>query len=466
MNNKALIQKVIDYTLIGVFFLFPLTLNISIASFKDETHPLLAVNFSISDLLIGLLLLIWMLKVIVYKQSHIIKYPPKEILFFVLIGLLSVINATSLSQWLKEFIQIVEYFVIFYLLIINNLASIEVRIIKNCLFIVTTLMLVIAFIQHILFKSDVYFVRGLFLNENVLGTFLSIVSPLIYTQLLGAKNIPTKIWMVGLLVLTCIVLLSGSAMWAILIALLVVSIIYSSKATLTYVAVVLLLGIAYTVIIPDKNKSAIKSFSSIYEQGKISDNYYLRLAMLAGSNKTEIFKKDLGDNKYFMVSSNFSVTQNKLDVPQGDLYKEFNNKVAIKNRYLEMQASMIMLSEYTPLGVGLGNFQDKIGMYYTGFPKVNTAEPEQHNEYLLIAATTGIMGLTAFLWIFISSCKNNWKRYIVNKQEVFYLGLLGSIISMSLEGFFSSLLSSSLLVPFILIICLSFTDFNHAKNTA
>ena len=53
----------------------------------------------------------------------------------------------------------------------------------------------------------------------------------------------------------------------------------------------------------------------------------------------------------------------------------------IKNRYLEMQAALNIMSENTLIGVGLGNFQNLIGTYYKELPKVNTAEPNQHNGY-------------------------------------------------------------------------------------
>ncbi|WEA01622.1 O-antigen ligase family protein [Mucilaginibacter sp. SJ] len=463
-NNSAFVQKVIDYSLVAVFCFFPLSFNLSIGSFHDVSHPLLATNFSVSDLLIGLVLIVWIVKVIAYRQWRNVKYPPKEILLFILFGLLSVMNAVSLSQWVKEFVQLAEYFVLFYLLVINNFLSVNIRTVKYGIFILTTVLVIIAFVQDIILKSDYYLVRGLFINENVLGTYLCMVSPLVYIEILETKKLAVKVWTVAMLVLTSIVLLSGSAICAVLISLLVMSILHSRKTALYYVIVVIVFGVSYRWIMPEKNINRVRDFSSIYEQGQISENYYTRLAMIAASNKTEIFTREFGD-KYLKLSTNFDFAERKLNVQKGDLYQEFNNKKAIKNRYLEMQASLILLTEFTPLGVGLGNFQDKIGMYYKGFPKVNTAEPEQHNQFLLIASTSGLLGLTSFLWILMSCFRINLKRYIANKQELFYLGLLGCLIAIFWEGCFSSLLSTALFVPFIFVICSSLTTFNHAKIT-
>ena len=52
--NKKYLQKIIDYTLLSLLMVFPLTINISLISPKDAGHPIIALNLSIADILIGI----------------------------------------------------------------------------------------------------------------------------------------------------------------------------------------------------------------------------------------------------------------------------------------------------------------------------------------------------------------------------------------------------------------------------
>ena len=131
MNKKDLFQKIIDYGLLTTIIVFPLSINIALISPKDPGHPLLAINFSLADVLIGIILLLWVIKIIIHKMWRQIKLPPVPILTFIGIGVLSFVNTFSITQWLKELIQMIEYFFLFYLLLINNMQAIKPSTIKQ-----------------------------------------------------------------------------------------------------------------------------------------------------------------------------------------------------------------------------------------------------------------------------------------------------------------------------------------------
>ncbi len=463
MIKKQLFQKIIDFGLIFILIIFPLSLNIILISPKDPGHPIIAVNFSLADMFIGIILMLWLLKLSIYKEWKKVKFPPTPFLIFAGIAIITFVNALLIIQWLKGIIQVIEYFVLLYMLLKNNLKSFKLSVIKNAFFISSSIILAIAFIQHKILGGDPYLVRGLFENDNILGTFLCLVVPFIYVEMLDSTQTIRKVWMALLLILSLIVLTSGSAILSILIGLLVVNWFYSKKMLIRFVISIILMGAFYPFIMPAKNVTAIKNFISIYEQGSISENYYHRLTMLENIGKITIFQKKLGDNNLYIITDRFlNVILPKPD--KGERYKELEGKQQIKNRYLEMQASMNVISENALLGIGMGNYQNNIGTSFHELPKVNTAEPNQNNTYLLIATTMGLLGLAALIWILLHSListRTFYKESIDKEKRTLYLMLLGSLVAGMIEGFFSYLLVSSLLIPIVFILYLSHLDFQY-----
>lgn len=455
MKTKQFLQKGIDYGLLACFFAFPIFMNIALFPPEDPVHPLIAVNVSVAEIMIGIILLLWVLKIMIYNEWKRIKLPPIPIVVFIGTGLLSLINAFSVTQWLKEIIQMIEYFLIFYLLLIYNLQSIKLVSLKNILFISASIILIVAFIQHSFLHADPYFVKGLFENRNILGTFLCMVIPLAYVELLSTNNLFQKIWMSMILLLTLIVVVSGSAMLSIIVSLVIVSWLYDKKVFVRFLLAIFILTVVYPIVMPIKNVQAFKEFASIYEQGSISENYYRRLTLLGNVAKNTLVKRNAGDN-YLLVTSDKFMSVKMPGIEKGERHSDMEGEKHIKNRFLEMQASINMISENTLLGVGLGNFQNYIGTYYNKLPKVNTAEPNQHNGYLIIASTSGLLGLSALLWLFLSSLKSAKKRfYSSGKEKYLFLGLMGSLLACMIENFFSYLFITSLLIPFVFIIYLS-----------
>ena len=458
MKYKLLSEKIIVFGLLSTLLLFPLLINIALIPSSDPVHPIIEINFSLVDIIIAGCLLLWIINYLIYKNSPPIKWPPASVLFFIGIGILSFVNAFSELEWLKGIIQLILYFFLLYILLINHLRAIKIATIKKILYISTTIILTVAFIQYTLLASEPYFVRGFFANRNILGSYLCIVIPLIYVELISSSKKSQQIWMGMLLLITYLVLLSGSALLSTFISLFVISCMHGKKLFVRFFITVILLFSIYPFIMPDKNITALKEFASIYEQGSISENYYRRSAQIDALKKTTLFTKALGDNR-LMINCNDIMSVKTPEIMQGERYKEMDNERHIKNRHIEMQASLNLLAENTLLGVGLGNFQNQIGRFYKELPKVNTAEINQNNGYLIVASTMGILGLSALLWLFFHTWKQAKRRFKSQTQDkYFFLGLAGCILACMIESMFSYLFVASLLTPFIFIVYLTFKE--------
>jgi O-antigen ligase len=447
-----------SWGLLSTLFLFPLLINTAWISSSDPVHPLIQVNFSFVDVIIAVCSLLWIINRLIDKNSPPVKLPPAPVLFFIAIGGLSFVNAFSTLEWLKGLIQWIEYFFLLYLLLANHLQSIKTATVKNILFISTTIIMTVAFVQHTLLDGDPYFVRGFFVNRNIFGTYLCMVIPLIYIEFLTSNRKSRKIWMGALLLITYLILLSGSALLSLLISLTVISWMSGKKVFTRFFISVLILFAVYPFVMPAKNITALKEFTGIYEQGSVNENYYRRLVQIEALGKNTLYAKTF-DDKRFMISNDDFMQVKLPEIRPGEKYKDMDSKRHIKNRYMEMQASLNMLSENTLLGVGLGNFQNQIGIYYKELPKINTAEINRHNGYLIVASTMGILGLSALLWLFFLVWKQAKRRFKSGKKDkTVFLGPAGSILACMIECLFSDLFVASLLTPFIFIVYLTLKE--------
>lgn len=465
MNSRYL-QKVIDHGLVGVLLLFPISVNVAWVGVGLEAHPYFSTNLSVADVLIWLILPVWIVKIAIAREWRRVKWPPACIVAFVGFCFLSFVNAFSIAEWAKELFKLVEYFLVFYILLANNLQRVKEQVLIKAFFISTTAILLVAFVQHLFLGLDAEMVRGMFSNNNILGVFLCMAVPLVYAHLISPGNSLTRIWMAGMLILSIVVLLSGSALLSLIIGTLAMTLAAHKKGLLVrYGLTILIAGILYPWVIPDRNTKAVRDFASVYEKGNISKAYYHRIQILAINNQDVLVRKDFG-GKFFRISGEPYFKKIVFDPAKGDLYKELDKKKNVKSRYLEMEASLDLLSEHTSLGIGLGNFQNNIGKYYNGFPKVNTAQPNEDSGYFIIASTSGILGLAAFLWIFLAMLRECRVRYrgSTGPEKALYWGLLGSLIALLTENVFSYLLSSALLTPLIFLIYLSFKKSVHVDH--
>jgi hypothetical protein len=453
MLQKSKLQKTIDILLIAIIFLFPFTIKIAYISPADLGHPILSINLSISDFLIGITFIIWIIQIILTKGYKNIIFQPPVVLLFLFVCGLSIINAFSIGDWLKDIIQLIEYLFMFYLLLQNNLFGKNIQV-RNILLVQTSLIVFLSFLQYSVLNGSPYLIRGLFENRNLLGGYLSIMLPIVFAEMLGTPSIYKRSWMILVMLLSVFIILTSSTFISLIISTMVISTMLSKKMVVKVSLSLLTVSILYTFLMPQKNIDSLSETVSFYEQGSISENYYRRLTILGDLDKDILLKKYIGDN-FVVISSNLFMPSKMPKIREGDAYKDAEQKKHIKNFYLEMFASLNLIAEHTLTGVGLGNFQNEISSYYKGFEKINTSEPFVHCGYLTIGATTGILGLTAFIIMLLYFLKKSIDLFSLRNTErnesiFFTLGCIGSMIAVIIQNFFTPVLTSALLPLFII----------------
>ena len=72
----------------------------------------------------------------------------------------------------------------------------------------------------------------------------------------------------------------------------------------------------------------------------------------------------------------------------------------LKQRYIEWQAQVNLLSDRAAVGTGTGCLNDQRSFYYGRLPKNNTIAPFDQNGWLAAASETSLLGLASMCWIF------------------------------------------------------------------
>ncbi|MGM0369644.1 MAG: O-antigen ligase family protein [Bacillota bacterium] len=98
------------------------------------------------------------------------------------------------------------------------------------------------------------------------------------------------------------------------------------------------------------------------------------------------------------------------------------------------KGSWLMFQDHPINGVGIGYFTDE---YYANYKQPNTTNAKHaHNNFFHLLATTGVIGLLAFIWFLFSILKLLYSstKEIDGNWGVFILASLGAVIIFSLEG--------------------------------
>lgn len=108
---------------------------------------------------------------------------------------------------------------------------------------------------------------------------------------------------------------------------------------------------------------------------------------------------------------------------------------------------LAMIADYPLLGSGLSTYVPIIGRYSKDFC-LDTSY--SHNSYLHIAAETGLVGLFAFIWIFVTLFNTAYRKLKETKTKsednIELVGFLAGLIAFLVHSFFDANLASLLLV--------------------
>ncbi len=268
---------------------------------------------------------------------------------FALAALFSVRVAADRADAVKEVVQLTLYFIVAPVLFFDFAASRSAAHTGRRLKILLAALLVpillnggAAVVQYLTPAVDTLFVRGVFLNRNVLGGWLALTTPVLFGLMLDGRQ-----WLLR------------AALGLVLMAVLVVT----------------LAGAAYGVIVGTFLLLAARRGAGVF----------LAVAAFLMLWQTEVLPHLPRENNLVHFRSTA-------------LYDENGTP---ERRYPEWQAAVSLIITHPLTGVGAGNYQREIGQYYDVVPNATgPAEPDIQNLYLVVAASMGLPALLALLALF------------------------------------------------------------------
>jgi len=336
--------------------------------------------------------------------------PPLMVVLLILIAALSVSRAIHPMKGIKDILQLIEYFVAAFMLFASIPDRQRLHRVTDVFLIVASAVILLGVVQYLLPGVPDFKVRASFGNRNVFGGYLALVVPFMAGIALYETSIWRRVWMLTMVTLALLITLSGGALLAI---------------TLTL-----------AVLCAMRGKPAFIAFSTLFIVIMV-----LILPRLPRHN---------------------NVVLDQSICPYND-----NNEVSL--RYTEWQAAMVMISEHPWLGVGMGNYQDNIGGYFGILPRpTGVVEHDSENLYLVLASSTGLPGLAAFLGMLLTFGIMASRQFFTPAHphdRGLALGLLGAILSFALCGIWHPLLVRGLGIPLTIMFALAFL-LDHSSTSA
>jgi len=124
--------------------------------------------------------------------------------------------------------------------------------------------------------------------------------------------------------------------------------------------------------------------------------------------------------------------------------------VDVRQRYIEWQAQLNLLSDRAGAGTGIGCLNDHRSTYYLRLPKRNTIAEFDQNGWLATAAETGLVGLLTLSWVFY----HYWSRAYQLRRDFAALAALTGLIGAAIANIGSALQYAGILPVFALLLAL------------
>lgn len=359
---------------------------------------------SLADPLVWLALGLWFLLLLgPGRRMRLVFLPPVSAVLLVAWCILSITRAGNRLDAAKDVFQYVEYFVAAWLVFGAGLAGLGASGRLRLLFLgVATAVVAGGVLQYLLPGIEDFAVRSSFGNRNVLGGYFSLVLPLFLGLFLCDARALRRTWYGAVILGGLAANLSGGSLLATAIACAVISRVRGRAAFIGVVAAGVGLVLLGGIVLPRENAQVVRE----------------------------------------------SVTM-------------FREDGFLKPRYPEWQAALTMAEENPVLGVGAGNYQDNIGMYFGSIPRpggeAGKAEPDSQNQYLVLASSVGWPGLV-FLFALLLECvlaaAAAYRRLPPGPAQGWALGLLGSLLAVSISAIWSPVLIRGIGLPLVFVLCL------------
>ena len=336
--------------------------------------------------------------------------PPLMVVLFILIAALSLSRAIHPLKGVKDILQLIEYFVAAFTLFAHIPDRQRLQRVTDIFLIVASAVILLGVVQYLLPDIPDFKVRSSFGNRNVFGGYMALVVPFMAGIALYEPSIWRRVWMLTMVTLALLITLSGGALIAITLTLAVLCAMRGKPAFITFSTLFIVIVVLILPRLPRHN-----------------------------------------------------------DVVLDQSIRLFNDNNEVSLRYTEWQAAMVMISEHPWLGVGLGNYQDNIGGYFGILPRpTGVVEHDSENLYLVLASSTGLPGLAAFLGILLTFAIMASRQFFSPADphdRGLALGLLGSILSFALCGIWHPLLVRGLGIPLTIMFALAFL-LDHSSTSA
>ncbi len=342
---------------------------------------------SIADPVIWATFLAWSAGVLLTKSFSAMAKPSLFGTMFVLVTLTSLARAADRFEAVQEAVQYGEYFVAVFLLFADSLRDERsLRRVVGLICGVAGVVVLLGVADYARSSIDAANVSALFGTRSVFGGFLSLCLPLAFGLMLYEPRILGRACYLLLILVGAMVCLSGPAFLSIALALGVIAAVRGSRTLLALLAITAIVVAFVLPALPRDNVYELHSSMSLCDDtGRVND------------------------------------------------------------RYIEWQAAFDMWQENPVLGVGAGNYQESIGMYYGFLPHSNepVKEADLHNVYLVLLSSTGLFGMLMFAGMLVQGAARaglmHW-RATPSFLKGLALGLLGSIVAFALNCVWCGLL--------------------------
>ncbi len=389
--TAGLLQRLVRGGLLLVLILAPTQYSIEVG---DKTY------ISIVDPVIWIVFALWGLGILVSKDWRTSVTPPLYVVLLIVWASISCVQATDRMTAFKEVFQLIEYFVVAYLLFRHDARTERgLQRVARTVLIMGCLIVYYGLIQYNLRTVESFDIGATFGNRNVYGGYLSLMLPLIYGLALYQPGRGLRAFLLTTVAIGLGVTMSGATFLAVSIALGLLSIMRGPRAALLY-AVALIL--ACTLMLPR------------------------------------------------LTRENAEVLMESISLYPDD--------VAVAGRYTEWQAAGYMMIENPWVGVGAGNYQKNIGQYYGVLPDpTGAAEPDIQNLYLVLGSSMGLPGLLIFVAILL--CGIQRATIVAARSHDLYTkalatGLLGAVLAFAINALWAPLLVRGIGIPLVVILCL------------
>ena len=432
------------------------------------------------------------------------RLPPLAAVAFAAAALLALLPCRDRLAAAKEVAQVVEYFIVGFLVFVNIEETGDVKPLIWALVAATGIVVLWAAADYFRFGTvGPLDVKAGYVNRNALGAFLAMSIPAIYGLALHLPRWPARLGLLVLVGLGLLTNLSGGALLATLVAMTAVSALRGPRTLVAHVCLLGLLSMVAPGLLPRPYHTDTLASSIAL---KVNDNFLLSdRAMVARARELfkptrEIVVDHSGERKMpeprpldaerllNLLNARRPLRKDELalvvqikgaigkTVPEDQVanYPLKTPQVAV--RYQRWNAALLALRNLwhtrqpetlrgNPLtGYGLKPYHEIVNpfmpdrlQYRTDEPEVfNVAAPEPmtHNVWLKTAAQSGLLGLLSLVWL-VGHFLGRATRLHGAAHSDLMLGLalavVGGVSGFALAGIFTENIARGLAPPFVFL---------------